>query len=86
VSGSTVAWSDGTGTFNVYRGAQTVGSAWSYDQTCLGSSTAGPASDPSEPAADGLFYYLVSRRNACGESVIGRNSVGAPIPNASPCP
>ena len=86
VSGSTIAWSDGAGVFNVYRGTQAVGTPWAYNQACLGSSTAGPASDPSAPAADGLFYYLVSRRDACGESVIGRDSLGAVIPNTSPCP
>ena len=86
VSGSTIAWSDGSGAFNIYRGTQTVGAAWSYDQACLGSALAGPASDTAAPAADGLFYYLVSRRDTCGESVIGRDSLGTVIANTSPCP
>ena len=84
-SGSTISWTDAPGPFNVYRGSRT-GLTWTYNEACFESGTTGPASDTDMPAAGVVIYYLVSRTGACGESALGRESSGAPIPNANPCP
>jgi len=82
---STISWSDPHGPFNVYRGS--VSGAWWYSQTCFDPNTAGPSTDPTVPAADSFYFYLVSRRDTCGhESVVGRDSAGLPIPNTASCP
>jgi hypothetical protein len=41
--------------------------------------------EPLSPPVATLFYYLVSRKNACAESIPGRDSHGNPIPNSAPC-
>jgi len=82
---STISWSDPHGPFNVYRGS--VSGAWSYNQTCFDPNTAGPSTDPTVPAADSFYFYLVSRRDTCGhESIVGLDSAGLPIPNTASCP
>jgi hypothetical protein len=81
---ATISWTDPPGPFNVYRGATT--GSWSYNQTCFDPNTAGPSTDPAVPNPGESYYYLVSRRDACGESVLGRDSSGTADPNPSPCP
>jgi hypothetical protein len=86
---STISWSDGgdPGTFNVYRGNRTAVGPWSYNHQCFDDAVAGTSTtDNQTPASGSTFYYLVTRKTACGESVPGRDSTGAPEPNNSPCP
>jgi hypothetical protein len=83
---TTIAWTDAPGPFNVYRGSLASGAAWAYNQTCLEPSSPSPASDSQSPSAGDMYFYLVSRKDACGESAAGRNSLGAPDPNPAPCP
>jgi len=33
-----------------------------------------------------MYFYLVTRVDACGESIAGQDSGGEPDPNPSPCP
>jgi hypothetical protein len=33
-----------------------------------------------------MFFYLVTRHGACGESIPGMDSNGNPNPNPLPCP
>jgi hypothetical protein len=42
-------------------------------------------SEPQDPAVGTIRYYLVARRNHCGESAPGRASSGAAIPILGPC-
>ena len=84
-----LSWSDdgSPGTFGVYRGTRTAAGPWSYNQTCLGSPVAGTSTnDPDTPASTSTFYYLVTRKTACAESVAGRDGAGAAVPNSNPCP
>ena len=84
---ATILWTDAPGPFNVYRGLQTSGVPWTYNHTCLQSSVTGDStSDATVPAPGAMYYYLVTRKSACGESIPGRDSSASPIPNASPCP
>jgi hypothetical protein len=84
---TTIVWTDPPGSYNVYRGSMPADSSWSYNQTCATGGVGGnSASVTSDPAPDELFYYLVSRANACGESSLGTDSSGVPRPNASSCP
>jgi hypothetical protein len=82
---STISWGGPSGRFNVYRGLVT--GSWSYDETCFDPNTVGPSVDAGVPSAGSFFFYLVSRRDPCGqESVLGRNSAGSPVPSAGSCP
>ena len=84
---TTIVWNDPPGSYNVYRGALPDGSPWSYNQTCFSNGVTGNSTpDTTVPALGELFYYLVSRVNACGESSLGTDSAGAPRPNGSACP
>ena len=82
LSGQAHAW-------NLYRGAISPGSPageWTWNETCLAAETvAASGADPDLPAGGGLFYYLVSAVNACGESPITEDGVGAPRFPAAPC-
>jgi hypothetical protein len=82
--------------WNTYRGTipdKMLGSRLPgavYDQACFESADAlgdGPttSTDAAGPPAGTGFYYLVSGEAAC-ESLLGRDSSGTAIPNASPCP
>ena len=86
-SGTTISWTDPPAPYSVYRGTRTDGSPWSFNQTCLapriGTSS---ATDSGNPPALTVFFYLVTRVDACGESIPGRDSNGTPEPNPSPCP
>ncbi|HET8948110.1 MAG TPA: hypothetical protein VFQ07_14125 [Candidatus Polarisedimenticolia bacterium] len=82
---TTLGWSDPPGNYNVYRGLRST--PWTYDQVCLQSHVAGSSiSDPATPAQGNIFFYLVTRITACGESTPGNDSGGSPRPNPSPCP
>ena len=82
---STLSWNNSQGPFNVYRGV--YAGSWAYNQTCFDANIPGPSTDAAVPPAGTMYYYLVSRRGTGGqESVIGRDSTGAAIPNTSPCP
>jgi hypothetical protein len=82
---TTISWNDDPGPFNVYRGLRTSQSSWSYNQTCFAPGVTGPVTDTETPAADSMFFYLVTRQTSCGESVSGHASDGTPIPNNNPC-
>lgn len=74
-----LVWSDDPGPYNVYRGALTA--TWTYDETPFATGVAAPpVPDDTLPTAGGTYWYLVSRVNACGESIKGRDSAGNPIP------
>jgi hypothetical protein len=84
---ATITWADTPGPYNVYRGSNRTGADWLYDQSCLVHETTGTtATDAVIPPVNTLVYYLVSRVNECRESVLGRDSSGAAIPNNTPCP
>lgn len=86
-SGTTISWTDSPGPYSVYRGTRSGGSPWAYNQTCHDSHIAAPsATDSENPSIGTMFFYLVTRIDACGESILGQNSGGQPNPNPSPCP
>jgi hypothetical protein len=86
-SGTTISWTDTPGPYSVYRGTRSGGSAWAYNQTCHDSHiAASSAADSIDPSTGTMFFYLVTRVDACGESIPGRDSGGQPNPNPSPCP
>jgi PKD repeat protein len=75
---------------NVYRGVRSSGSTpFSFDSLAC-HEPASPdlfSSDPATPAPGELFVYLVSGRNACGESGLGLDGNGDPRPAPpAPCP
>jgi hypothetical protein len=87
-SGTTsfLQWSDPPGSYNVYRGTRSA-APFAYDHTCFESAlAASPSTDTSVPPAGTLYYYLVTRKNVCGESIPGTDSAGTPIPLLSTCP
>jgi kumamolisin len=87
ITATKLFWSDGSGPFSVYRGKRFDGVAFAYNQSCFDSHTSSSTSiDANTPAVGELFYYLVTRYDACGESIPGSDSAGNPIPNALPCP
>jgi hypothetical protein len=80
---------------NTYRGSippNLMGSRpQPYDQTCFESDDA--AGDGATTSRDSItppigwgFYYLVDSEGQCGESILGHDSAGSSIPNASTCP
>jgi hypothetical protein len=83
-----VQWTGGPGPFNVYRGSRAIPGPFVYNQACLaGNLAASPLAEPASPPASTMYYYFVSQRgNACGESVLGTDGTGAPVPNVAPCP
>ena len=84
---ATISWTDAPGPYNVYRGARSGASPWTYDLTCHDSHiAASSATDSESPPIGTAFLYLVTRVGACGESIAGEDSQGQPNPNPSPCP
>ena len=81
-----INWSDGAGPFAVYCGLRPGTGTWSYNQSCLNSGVPGPVTDAGMPGIGSSFYYVVSRKTVCGESILGRDSDGVTEPNTSPCP
>ena len=83
-----LSWSasDASSSFNLYRGT-IGGGAWTFDHACLAPALPGPdATDLANPSSGQSFYYLVSGKNACGESSLGAMSSGQLRPNTTPCP
>ena len=86
-SGATIGWTDAPGPYNVYRGTRSGGSPWAYNQTCHDPRiAASSATDSLNPSIGAVFFYLVTRVDACGESIPGQDSGGLPNPNPSRCP
>jgi hypothetical protein len=86
-SGTTIGWTDQPGPYSVYRGTRSGGSPWAWNQTCHDPRIAASiATDSENPSPGALFFYLVTRVGACGESIPGQDSGGQPNPNPSPCP
>jgi len=86
-SGMTIRWTDAPGPYSVYRGTRSGGSPWAYNQTCHDPHiAASSATDSENPSIGTMFFYLVTRVDACGESIPGQDSSGHPNPNPSPCP
>lgn len=72
--------------YNLYRGS-IDGVAWAFNHVCLAGLLSSPdATDTAVPPIDRAFYYVVSSRNACGESSLGVGSDGQQQPNPLPCP
>ena len=85
-SGTTISWTDPPGPWSVYRGTRS-GSPWAYNQTCHDARiAASSATDAETPLVGTTFFYLVTRVDACGESIPGQNSGGQSNPNPAPCP
>ncbi len=83
----TLRWDGATQahTYGVYRGSVAAGQAFAYDHACIVASVPGrAASDPANPPPGGLFYYLVSGRNTCGEGDLGSGTPGL-RPHAPAC-
>ena len=98
-SQAAIEWSPTTDAthWNTYRGSLPAGLLGSrlpgaiYDHTCLESADGGAdgptiSVEPASPPPGTAFYYLVSGEEPCGESILGRASSGAVIPNTTPCP
>jgi hypothetical protein len=86
-AGTTVSWTDPPGLYSVYRGTRSNGILWAYNQTCFDPHTGvSSTTDAANPPVDTTFFYLVTRDDACGESILGRDSDGLPRPNLAPCP
>jgi hypothetical protein len=83
-----ILWNeDPVASYNVYRGSRASLATWSYNQTCFDNDPHGEsARDTAVPPTGTAFFYLVTRKNECGESIPGRDSTGTPEPNPSPCP
>ena len=73
--------------YDVYRGSIGPGPfAAVYNHTCFAEGrVVYNATDAAVPTAGHSYYYLVSARNLCGESGLGSDSFGFPIPNTSAC-
>ena len=81
-----LGWTDAPGPFNVYRGARTTGAPWMYNQACMASHLAvSNVVEPLTPPKGRVYFYLITRLDACGESIPGRDSAGTPEPNYTPC-
>jgi hypothetical protein len=86
-TGTLLSWSDPPGNYSVYRGSRTDGVAFAYNQTCFAPDVASSSTTDAEvPPVGTVSLYLVSRVGACGESILGRDSGGVPVPNSAPCP
>jgi uncharacterized repeat protein (TIGR01451 family) len=98
-SASSMTWPTASGAsfYNTYRGtipqhmmASRPPAGPLYDQTCFEFGDAHGdgatiSTDASSPPVGTGFYYLVSEETSCGESSIGSDWNGTPIPNASAC-
>ena len=87
VAGTTLSWTDPPGDYNAYRGTRSAGAPWAYNQVCFDQQIAASSTtDTDIPGVGDLFFYLITRLDACGESAPGQDSGGQDIPNPSPCP
>ena len=62
-----------TNIYSLYRGTLT-GGPWQYDHECLYAALSTPSAEDNELPAVG-FYYLVSARDATGESTLGESVI-----------
>jgi hypothetical protein len=83
---TTISWSDAPGAYDIYRGTR-YGAGWLYNQVCFDGPTQNSYTlDAFVPVPGTAFYYLVSRRTQCGESILGRSyPANVVIPNTHPC-
>jgi hypothetical protein len=75
--GAVLEWQRGVQGYvsNVYRGDITQ--PWTYNETCFITETSDTSgADAALPAVGSAFYYLVSAKNGCGESRMGRDNFG----------
>ncbi|NIM00574.1 MAG: hypothetical protein GTN89_02750, partial [Acidobacteria bacterium] len=87
-SGAVMTWLRGTQGFvsNVYRAVRPINTDFDSTFNCLiGEMPSTGANDPQMPSIGMAFYYLVSARNMCGESIAGQATSG-PIAPATMCP
>src|SRR6266850_63966 len=65
-SATTISWTDPPGPYSVYRGTRSGGSPWAYNQTCHDPHiAASSATDSGNPSIGAMFFYLVTRVDAC---------------------
>ena len=81
----TIDWSPRTDaqTYNVYRGSVDPGASFGYAHACHdGGLTGTETTDPANPTAGVLFYYLVTAENCFGEGSAGlsSSSIDRPVP------
>ena len=84
--GTELAWADQPGPYNIYRGSRRSGFPWTYNQSCMATNI--PVSSEIEalsPFPGVVFFYVITRVDACGESVLGQSSDGLPEPNTHSC-
>ena len=98
-SASSMTWptAPGASFYNTYRGtipqhmmASRTPAGPLYDQTCFEYGDAHGdgatiSTDASSPPVGTAFYYLVSEETGCGESSVGSDWNGTPIPNPNAC-
>jgi hypothetical protein len=89
--GGTLRWTRGVQghVSNVYRGTFNSGQPWSYNETCLsgGNELTGTVfTDSAVPPPGTFYFYLISAKNACGESPLGKNNLGNDLFPPLPCP
>jgi len=88
-SAAVLSWDDeGIATdYRLYQGFSQAGTTFEYNQTCQGAPIQGTTvTDAEDPIAFRMFYYLVARQTACGESILHYDGTGAATPNDDPCP
>jgi PKD repeat protein len=87
-SGTRLLWARSLGghTSNVYRGTLAETGPRARNEVCFDAEIPGTETiDPESPPLGRSFYYLVSARNSCGESPIGRDSQGSDLVPAASC-
>ena len=85
--GTTISWPGADGPFSLYRGSIRSGTPHAYNHGCMEQEVnVQSATDVLSPPPGVALYYLVTRVQACGESIPGRASDGKPIPNSHHCP
>jgi hypothetical protein len=72
-------------TYNVYRGTFGGGAPFAYNETCFDTENAArTVNDGAVPTPGNGFYYIISGRNACGESPAATNLIGGTASDHSP--
>jgi hypothetical protein len=73
--------------YNVYKGIRAPGEHFDYVEFCHDKDVESlETTDNLAPAPGGWFFYLVSAKNACGETGLGSASDGTPRPLLAVCP
>ena len=78
----------GVPAYNVYRGYRMPALPFAYNHDCLAGGVDALATVDSQVPGPGaiLYYYVASRCEPSGESVLGRSSTGAVVPRPFACP